>query len=190
MTAAAPVVTDWTAEGTRPAGQPGEVVRDHGADSWYYRPIPGFPGYEASPDGHIRTTRPYGGVLRVLKTYPNHNGYPTVKLTLGGGRKQIVTVHRLVMLTFVGPRPKGMQIAHGDGDKTNNDLTNLRYATPKENSQDTLRHGRHPEARKTHCIRGHALSGDNVARRKDKPNARICRTCRSMLRRARRRAAA
>lgn len=35
MTAAAPVVTDWTAEGTRPAGQPGEVRRAHG-ESWSY----------------------------------------------------------------------------------------------------------------------------------------------------------
>lgn len=34
---AAPVITDWTAEGHRPAGQPGEVGRNHGAGaSWTY----------------------------------------------------------------------------------------------------------------------------------------------------------
>lgn len=52
------------------------------------------------------------------------------------------SIHRLVLLTFVGPAPtKRHQGAHGDGDKSNNKLSNLRWASPKENSADRAVHG-------------------------------------------------
>ena len=110
-----------------------DILRRAAEVEW--RAIPGFPGYEASNDGHVRTLRPYGGVLRVLSEWPNPQGYLTVQLGPRGKRTR-VTVHRMVMLAFVGPRPPGKEIAHWDGDKTNNALTNLRYATPKENGYD------------------------------------------------------
>jgi hypothetical protein len=54
-------------------------------------------------------------------------------------------VHVLVMLAFVGQRPDGMQIAHFDGDKTNNILHNLRYASTFENAADSERQGVRPK---------------------------------------------
>jgi hypothetical protein len=50
-------------------------------------------------------------------------------------------VHRLVLETFVGSCPEGMEGCHGDGDKTNNALLNLRWDTPKSNTCDRIRHG-------------------------------------------------
>ena len=50
-------------------------------------------------------------------------------------------VHRAVMTAFVGPCPEGNEVAHWDGNKGNNKLENLRYATPVENAGDTLRQG-------------------------------------------------
>lgn len=47
-----------------------------------------------------------------------------------------VKVHRLVYMTFVGEIPEGMQIDHIDGDKSNNNLDNLRCVSPKENSNN------------------------------------------------------
>lgn len=38
--------TEWVAEGARPAGQPGEVTRHHGAASWTYPAI-------ATTDGRV-----------------------------------------------------------------------------------------------------------------------------------------
>lgn len=67
-------------------------------------------------------------------------GRLTVKLSKGGKAKTYL-VHRLVAAAFLGPCPEGMQVAHGDGDPTNNHLSNLRYATPAENTGDKVLHG-------------------------------------------------
>src|SRR5205823_8359515 len=37
--------------------------------------------------------------------------------------------------------PPGLICCHGDGDPANNRLANLRWDTPKSNSEDMLRHG-------------------------------------------------
>lgn len=42
-------------------------------------------------------------------------------------------VHRLVMLTFVGPPPENMEVNHKDGIKHNNRWSNLEYVTRLEN---------------------------------------------------------
>jgi hypothetical protein len=43
--------------------------------------------------------------------------------------------------TFLGPCPPGHECAHGDGDRTNAHLANLRWATPTENNGDKHAHG-------------------------------------------------
>jgi len=55
----------------------------------------------------------------------------------------------LVLATFVGPCPEGHVAYHGDGDRSNNDLANLRWDTPQANADDTLRHG--TRARGSRC---------------------------------------
>ena len=57
------------------------------------------------------------------------SGYETVCLSRGSGTEKWPTVHSLVAATFLGPRPKGMTINHKDGDKRNNRLDNLEYAS-------------------------------------------------------------
>jgi hypothetical protein len=47
--------------------------------------------------------------------------------------KKTIYIHTLVAESFLGVRPEGMVIDHIDGDKSNNHLTNLRYATVAEN---------------------------------------------------------
>lgn len=54
-------------------------------------------------------------------------------------RNICATLHSLVMLTFVGPRPMGFIIRHLDDDKTNNKLSNLRYGTYSENAIDAVK---------------------------------------------------
>jgi hypothetical protein len=46
--------------------------------------------------------------------------------------------HYLVMLNFMGPRPKDQMIDHIDQDKLNNQLSNLRYVTPSDNSKNRI----------------------------------------------------
>jgi hypothetical protein len=50
--------------------------------------------------------------------------------------------------------------------------------TPKENSVDSAQKGRHQEVRRTTCLRGHPLSGDNVRiDMQGRPDGGIRRTC-------------
>ncbi len=67
-------------------------------------------------------------------------GYVQVGLRNKAGT-YIKLLHRLVLETFVGPCPEGMQACHNDGNKTNNRLENLRWDTPKSNAKDRKKHG-------------------------------------------------
>lgn len=99
-----------------------------------WRAIPSFPEYEVSDLGQVRRGE------RLLSQSFNARGYPRVTLSLLGKPKTRV-VHALVAEAFLGARPKGMQICHNDGVKTNNSVLNLRFATAKENEADKAAHG-------------------------------------------------
>lgn len=145
-----------------------------------WKPIPGYEGrYEVSDLGHVRSLpqitsdgRRLGS--RVLRGRPQSSGHLSVPLTLDGTCRNAL-VHRLVLIAFVGPPPLGMHALHFDGDPANNRLSNLRWGTPTENSLDAVKHGVHPQARKTHCSRGHEFTPDNT--RIDARNFRACRKC-------------
>jgi hypothetical protein len=113
--------------------------------------IPCYEGfYEVSNYGHVRSlTRfvPYGrhkGMTytgRDLKLFVSNN-YLSVKLARAGVTKTAY-VHELVLLTFEGSRPASnerCEIRHLDGDKFNNQLSNLTYGTVKENAADRKLH--------------------------------------------------
>lgn len=55
------------------------------------------------------------------------------------GVMQSFTVHRLVALVFIGPRPDGHEINHLDGNPSNNALSNLEYVTPIANRHHAFR---------------------------------------------------
>jgi|ETNvirnome_2_300_1030623.scaffolds.fasta_scaffold02835_3 hypothetical protein len=71
---------------------------------------------------------------RILKGRVVPAGYTVYTLTAIHG-------HRAVLESFVGPCPPGMFGCHNDGDPSNNRLENLRWDTPKANSQDMVKHG-------------------------------------------------
>ncbi|CAN5951037.1 unnamed protein product [Sphagnum jensenii] len=85
--------------------------------------------------GSDRTQAP-----RKMKTVIDSRGYTQVSLFIEG---RVVTckVHSLVLETFVGPRPEGMEACHfPDSDPSNNKLQNLRWDTHSENVRDRFRH--------------------------------------------------
>ena len=71
-------------------------------------------------------------------------------------------VHHLVMEAFVGPRAPGIEVRHKDRDIRNPALSNLEYGTSSDNKYDQVRDGTHPEARRTHCDRGHEYTPENT----------------------------
>ena len=51
-------------------------------------------------------------------------------------------VHQIIMETFVGNAPIGMEVLHKNGDPTDNRLSNLRYGTRTENILDVYHQGK------------------------------------------------
>lgn len=100
--------------------------------------IPGWEGlYSASSAGRIRGDRS-GRVLR--PSTHRYTGHQRVQL-YRDGRAVTRLVHRLVLATFVGPCPDGMECCHNDGDSKNNRVDNLRWDTRTSNMADTIAHG-------------------------------------------------
>lgn len=102
-----------------------------------WRDIPGYEGlYEVSDHGRVRSMHGRRGSAVHMLNPGRTNGYLMVGLCKNKNKWQ-VTVHRLVMLAFVG-ESNGLFTNHKDGNRSNNHLSNLEYVTNVEN----LRHGR------------------------------------------------
>lgn len=105
-----------------------------------FKAIPGFEDrYEVSDMGNVRRlnkTKRYPA-LGLLKPRSHVDGYLFVSFDVDG-KQHHFTIHRLVMLAFVGSRPDGMVVNHKSGDKSDNRLCNLEYVTHKQNSQHSI----------------------------------------------------
>ena len=105
-----------------------------------WRPAPGFEGrYEVSIFGRVRGIGARGQGIR--KPYITADGYHQYCLYAGDYKTKNVLVHALVAGAFIGPCPPGLICCHNNGDAGQNHLGNLRYDTPKSNSEDMVRHG-------------------------------------------------
>lgn len=148
-----------------------------------WKAIVGYEGiYEVSSLGGVRSLDRYSSSGRRLKgaTLPQFrtpHGYLRVGLCKQG-KTRTELVHPLVLEAFVGPRPEGCDCCHLNDVPDDNRLENLRWGTRSQNILDSVRNGNHINARKTHCIRGHQLSGANLYVA-EKTGKRHCKTCAS-----------
>jgi hypothetical protein len=117
----------------------------------------GFPGYRVGSDGSVwscckqvrlKGKGAKGKMLTVLtdqwrplKQSRDDAGRPRVSPSRDGRQKPL-RVCRLVLESFAGPCPEGMEACHGDGNPANNALSNLRWDTPRANAADRRSHGR------------------------------------------------
>ena len=109
-----------------------------------------YPGrFEISSAGKVRTIARY--VKRIKKPHFKESilkkqretkfGYLSVYLSINKRYKHYF-VHVLVAQHFIGPRPTPKhQVNHIDGDKSNNNVTNLEWVTPSENLKHAFRIG-------------------------------------------------
>lgn len=74
-----------------------------------------------------------------MKPGQQTKGYLIVNLC--NGHSHVRTIHRLVLETYVGPCPEGMQCRHLNGNQFDNRFENLCWGTPSENVRDTIQHG-------------------------------------------------
>ena len=98
----------------------------------------GFPDYAISTSGRLLSYK--RGDWRELHPYVSNKGYKYVNLRRNGQTERYY-VHRLVADTFI-PNPENKRaVNHIDGDKLNNDVSNLEWVTYQENSKHAYAHG-------------------------------------------------
>ena len=93
----------------------------------FWKEIKNFRHYEVSTDGRVRRGS------KELKPTCNNKGYPKVTLLKKGKRKQFY-VHRLVAWAFVSNPDNLTQVNHKDGNKLNNNSSNLEWVNNRSNT--------------------------------------------------------
>ena len=110
--------------------------------------IPNFPNYLADKQGNIWSTKKgpgaNNGKLVKLKSVEHGGGYLIVNLYRERKKYQRM-VHRLILEVFIGPCPKNYWTRHLDGNKKNNNLSNLKWDNPSNNNLDKIKHGTMPD---------------------------------------------
>lgn len=103
-----------------------------------WRDVTGFEGlYEVSDKGRVRSK--LTGKIKA-QTLNKKDGRLFMLLWKNNKPKNRKP-HTLVMEAFVGKRPRKMECCHYDGNPQNNNLSNLRWDTCKNNHADKVRHG-------------------------------------------------
>lgn len=128
-----------------------------------WRPVVGHETtYSVSSLGRVRREAPGYGTRpgRILSAWPGTDGRLRVTLSTNNLRS-VHPVHRLVAHAFLGPCPDGHEVNHVDGDRLNNEASNLEYVTRAENMAHAVKRGLTASGER----HGHAYLSDARARR-------------------------
>jgi hypothetical protein len=105
-------------------------------EEWKY--VEGYPEYEVSSLGRLRSHK--NGKETYFNLKPDSWGYVIVTISKDGERKGI-RFHRLVAQHFL-PNPENLAtVNHLDGNKLNNAVSNLEWASQSENNKHSFRIG-------------------------------------------------
>jgi hypothetical protein len=147
-------------------------ARLNAEDSWAetWKQVPGLDGYEVSDYGNFRPYYKKGNhkskrtdFPRSLSQFTSSTGYRTVNLAIPESNPRVHStrhIHRMVMLAFVGPCPEGKEVAHLNGNPSDNRLSNLAYVTHRENESHKIAHGTVPRGERNGAV---VLQGWQVA---------------------------
>ena len=141
-----------------------------GLERWKW--ISGYEGrYEISDLGRIRSHFGRGRIMTPVgrKTYGTDRIAAYFVGLCKDGKMRTPLIHRLVLETFIGPCPEGLEGCHGDGDPGNNRLSNLRWDTRSSNAQDSIHHGTKPVGIKHHNAK---LTDEDIRCIRAEPNVR------------------
>lgn len=110
-----------------------------------WKPVIGYEGiYEVSNLGRVKSLarvkscgHPGSKQLtkeRLMTIREDRNGYKRVKLSKDG-KSKLITLHRIVAMSFVDNPLNKNEVNHIDGNKNNNIPSNLEWVTRSENVQ-------------------------------------------------------
>jgi hypothetical protein len=97
----------------------------------HWASIDGYLNYQVSWWGRVTNTN----TGRILKPGTSSHGYLFVMLSKNG-KVKIHYIHKLVAREWVSNPGEKKCVDHRDGDRTNNHIENLRYATHSENMKN------------------------------------------------------
>ena len=106
--------------------------------------IPRFPNYAISKDGRVwsktrEDNRGHRQEGQWMKSAALKSVYVDINLHQLGIRHTL-KIHSLILETYVGPCPTGMECRHLNGIRGDNRLDNLCWGTRSENQKDRIQH--------------------------------------------------
>lgn len=122
-----------------------------------------IPKYGVSEDGRVCSfDYNHSGKTVELNQYSDKDGYKYVFLTVNGKRYKRM-VHRMVLSTFVKNERNLPQINHKDGNKENNNISNLEWCSARDNVLHAYRVlGRKHSSRQIEMIKSRSRGENNV----------------------------
>lgn len=95
--------------------------------------IVNYPNYLVYEDGRVFSKKR----RKMLKPIETEKGYHIVGL-YNDGKQKLCKVHRLVAQAYIPNQDNKPEVDHIDRDRSNNHVSNLRWATHSENRQNTI----------------------------------------------------
>ena len=98
-------------------------------------------GYYVTKSGKVISIKVKGGQGKIDETNPREHNYKKDKdgylevLLSNNSKRKYYRIHRLIWETFYGDIPMDLTVDHIDGNKTNNNIENLRLLTREENAR-------------------------------------------------------
>lgn len=89
------------------------------------------PDYYVTDTGCLYSRK--NGRFRKLKLKPTHDGYFLARFQKTGKERIVLGIHRLVAQTFIPNPDNKPEVNHKDGNKANNNVSNLEWVTHGEN---------------------------------------------------------
>jgi hypothetical protein len=119
-------------------------------------PIPNFPDYFINKKGDILSRR--CPKERILKPSLSNEGYYQLYIYNNNNKRKIMKLHRLLAITFI-PNDNNLPfVDHIDRIRTNNTISNLRWASRELNQQNAKRRKDNKIDHKNIYLRTHKIN--------------------------------
>lgn len=132
-----------------------------------WKDVPGYPLYEVSSDGTIRTKRRIARNRHssweigphIRKTMIGTTGYKCFTISVSG-RTKMMKIHRLVAQAFIPNPDNKPQVNHINGIKTDNRVENLEWCTSGENHRHARKNGLYHPAKGPDTAKAKLIDSD------------------------------